>query len=263
MSITNIRQSLQSALQEAAEAVKTDFETALKEGVCIEEKISETGLPDFVSATDKRSERIIRKSLLASHPTIAFVGEESGGTPEDSGYFLVDPLDGTSNFMSLRSYFGICAAYIEGGEVLTSAVAEPMTGNIVSAERGNGVYVNGVKRLHDTSAEAPLSKIQLECELALSSANDFALAQKIVPHTSGLRKSGSTALDLAHLAQGRQIVCVANHLQPYDIAAPLLIAREAGCIVSDFQGNPATVNSKEIIAARPERYREVLNLMLS
>ena len=85
--------------------------------------------------------------------------------------------------------------------------------------------------------------------------------QRVLPALSGLRKSGSVALDLAYMASGRKTVCLANHLQPYDIAAAMLIAREAGCIVSDFEGKNATINTSAIIAARQAHHNQILSLI--
>jgi myo-inositol-1(or 4)-monophosphatase len=261
--LETIRLSLRDALATASLIVKNDFHHALTHGLSSEEKESMTGLPDFVTQTDKNIEEFLKSALHETCPGVAFVGEETGGSINADGYFLVDPLDGTSNFASLRDYFGICAAYIEDGEVLCSAVAIPMQDKVITAQKQRGVFVNDKPLPALETKASPLRETQLECELTFSSPNDFQIAQAIIPYVSGLRKSGSTAVSLVHMAMGRKTVCIANHLQPYDIAAPLLIARESGCLVSDFNGNDASINTKNIIAAKPQNHAELLRLIKS
>lgn len=256
-----IRKSLHRILWDASAILRQDFDDAMKTGIAVEEKHSLTGLPDFVSNTDRKVEAFLKEKLHQAHPDIAFVGEESGGPADADRYFMVDPLDGTSNFVSLRNYFGICAAYVQDGDVLASAVADPVHYKVLSAVKGEGVFLNDLAMTNPPAGNDPLRAVQLECELTFSSPADFDMVQKILPHMSGLRKSGSIALDLSYLAEGRKTLCLANHLQPYDIAAPLLIAREAGCVVTDLDGNQASMRSKTIMAGRPAHHAQAISLL--
>ena len=256
-----IETSLCLALKEASALVKREFIVAQNSGIRYDQKQSTTGLPDFVTQTDKDSETIIRERLYANHDDIQFVGEETGGDVCEDGYFLVDPLDGTSNFMSLRGYFSICAAYVEHGDVMVAVVSNPMDDEMMSTVKGHGISLNGQYIKKTSDAYSSLNTTQLDCELTLTSQEDFKLVQKILPHTSGFRKSGSTALDLMHIAKGQRSVCIANHLKPYDIAAPLLIAREAGCVVSDINGKNATLESDSVIVASPKNHQAIMKII--
>ena len=113
-----IMKSMIDSVKQACGIIKADFEKSCL-GLAVERahKVSKNGLPDFVTATDQKAEEAIKEALLSSQPHIPFVGEECGGDLTQDRFFLVDPLDGTSNFSALRDYFSVCAAYVENGEV--------------------------------------------------------------------------------------------------------------------------------------------------
>jgi myo-inositol-1(or 4)-monophosphatase len=133
------------AVRAASEKVAGDFWRLAQGGGGVEAKGDRNGMPDYVTQTDRAAEGIIQRVLAQVFPSIPFVGEESGGSHEDHRrFFLVDPLDGTSNFVALREYFSVCAAYVEDGEVHAAVVADPMRGHVYSAEKGRGAFLSGL-----------------------------------------------------------------------------------------------------------------------
>lgn len=221
------------------------------------DKPSLHNLPDYVTQADLEAEELIRKFLGHEHADIAFVGEEYGGNIDaHERFFLVDPLDGTSNFKSLRDDFSVSIAYVERGEVCAAAIAHPTIRSIIHASAGNGVHITDM----DERAVFPvrgfyqgkdLKEIQLECEFPFTRDEEFGIVQKLLPAMSGLRKSGSTALDIFHQASGYKSAVLSSHLSPYDIAAGLLIVRESGGVITDLHGKPATIHSDAILSASP------------
>ena len=251
-----------TAVRDACEVIKRDFEKACVEGaIARDEKVQKNGLPDFVTETDQKAEKAIQSSLAQSQPDIAFVGEECGGDLSQQSFFLVDPLDGTSNFASLRDYFAVCAAYVEDGEVKAAVIADPIKGDIVYAVKGQGAYLNDVRVNLDQYDADTLSHTQLECEVPFASANDFALIGKLISNMSGMRKSGSTALDILNLTKGRNIVCLSSGLEPHDIAPCGLIVSEANGLITEIDGKSISINSQNLIAGPKQKCNAALSLI--
>ena len=186
----DIMENMATAVTRASKMVASDFQMNFNN--CATDhtnKTSTTALPDFVTATDRKSEIMIRDAMALSNPGIAFVGEELGGDYNHDSFILVDGLDGTSNFVGLRDYFGICAAYIEGGEVRAAVIADPCRKMLVKSAYGSGVFAqnsNGDKKIGVSSAtpDELLHTMQLECEMPIS-----GIDKKISISTHGLRQS--------------------------------------------------------------------------
>ena len=263
-----IMHKMAAIVHEATRLVRKDFNnyaaTAQNSVIC---KADRSGLPDYVTDTDREAEKIIRKGLGNAYPSIAFVGEECGGFYDQERFFLVDPLDGTSNFVALRDYFAVCAAYVENGEVVAAVIADPMKGTLVKAAKGKGAYLQtsyGLSKKLDLTALPPvegLKQTQLECEMPLISTEEILALSPLLGAMSGFRKSGSTALDLLHLVCGRNIVCLSTNLAPFDIAAGTLIVKEAGGVITDMQGNEASYNANTILAGRKAQHAHVMKLL--
>ena len=254
----------------AAKNLKKIFIENLNTGIIsgFQEKASSTPLLDFVTEVDIIIEEQIRQDLYESYPKIMFTGEETGKSfypgSTDTNYFLLDPIDGTKNFLSLRDYFSISLAYIENEEIKLSVIAHPMSDLIVYAHSKRGAFClyldNKIKPRQIYAAKvSKLNEVQLDCEMTFTKQTELNILSRIVPYTLGMRKAGSTALDLMMMALGRRSILIANHLKPYDLAAGLLIARESCLTVTDFIGNPAVIHSKEIIAAHQKIHAMVLH----
>lgn len=262
MTYIDIANNMAMALAIAGKRIKSDFEMAKESGIISTfHKESKRNLPDFVTNTDKESERIIRETLNEIYPNIPFVGEECGGNFNQKDFFLVDPLDGTSNFVALRDYFSICAAYIKDNEVVAAVITDPLRDITVTAAKGYGAFINNKKIDLSSGDSSDLSQTQLECELSFTSIESYRLIENVMPKVSGMRKSGSTALDILNMVAGRNIVCIASGLEPHDIAAALLIVSEAGGTITDFSGIRANIFTKDIVAAPSLKQNMVLNLL--
>ncbi len=264
----NIMNAMAICVAQASKKISADF-YQVSLGQQVSDKKMKAGLPDFVTDTDIEAQKMIGDMLARHFPEIPFVGEEGERKvhlPE--AYFLVDPIDGTSNFVALRDYFACCAAYVEEGNVKAAVIADPIRGFLVKAYEGGGVL--------KTTLDSPLAgdvlpklandgdelrQYQLECELAMNSPYHFSILQNLVPKMSGMRKSGSTALDMANMAMGRKMVLVSEGLEPHDLAAGLLIVREAGCAVLDLDGANASIQSKAILSGRQSHLGEVSRII--
>ncbi len=250
----DIMNAMALSVAQASKKISIDFyKASLSQQVS--DKQMKAGLPDFVTSTDIEAQKMIADMLVQRFPEVPFVGEE--GDKKDylpEAYFLVDPIDGTSNFVALRDYFACCAAYVEKGNVKASVIADPIRGFLIKAYEGGGVIKTTLDSplTGDVLSRLPnggdkLSQYQLECELAMNRPHHFSILENLVPKMSGMRKSGSTALDMANMAMGRRMVLVSEGLEPHDLAAGLLIIREVGGIVTNFDGVDASVSSASVI----------------
>lgn len=260
-----IEQSIVAACAAATLTLNKNFLSASNLEMMTKE--SRHGLPDYATQADLESETAIKTTLSLSCPDIAFVGEEEGGDLKaHERFFLVDPLDGTSNFMSLRAQFAVCIAYIESGNVCAAAIANPADNNVLHASAGNGAFLTDlrdqktlpVKGFYQTE---DAREIQLDCEFPFTKPEEFSIVQKLLPSMSGLRKSGSTALDIFYQAVGRKSAVLSSSLAPYDIAPAILIAHESGGLITDLSGKPATIYSDTILSANPRIHKKILEAL--
>lgn len=207
---------------------------------------------DFVSQVDRLAEDEIIYTIRKAHPDHAILAEESGAhSGNDEFQWIIDPLDGTTNFLHGLPYFAISIAAERDGEIIAGLVYEPVRDEMYWAEKGAGAYVNdrrlrvsARRRLADAlfaSGMPPAAREALPAQLAALAAVREASA--------GVRRLGSAALDLAYVAAGRLDGFWAFGLSPWDIAAGLLLVREAGGYVSDLSGGPEMMEKGEILAA--------------
>ncbi len=212
------------------------------------------GKGNFVTEYDSKIQAILKKSLMELVPDAAFLGEEDqmDHTDISSGYaFIVDPIDGTANFM--RGYHASCisVALTLDGRPAAGVVYNPYQNETFYALKGKGAYLNG-KPIRASSR--PLSEglilfgtAPYQEELTKKS---FEVAYKYMSHAQDLRRSGSAAIDLCMIADGRAEFFFELSLCPWDYAAGALIVEEAGGIVCDLQGNPLVYDKKQAVTAR-------------
>lgn len=231
-------------------------------GMEVAAKADKAALPDFVTRMDIAAEKKIQEPLAAAFPQIPFVGEESGGDMSAGRFFLVDPLDGTKNMMALRDNFAVNAAYVEDGEVKAAVIGDPVRGSMACAVKGGGAWLEDaqgkVTPLKVSGGAVDLKQVQLDAELGFTDPQDFALLSRVMPKVSTLRKSGSIAFDFMRLAQNRPEAVVGTGLEPHDIAAGLLILREAGMVVTDFEGRQAGIGTRSVFAAAPDVHARLI-----
>lgn len=222
------------------------------------------GLNDFVSYVDKGSEKMLVERLSALLPEAGFKTEE--GTIKKSGLkycWVIDPLDGTTNFLHGLPPYAISIALMEHDEVVAGVIYEIRGNEMFTAWKGGGAWLNG-KQIHVSKA-AKLSDSLIATGFPYS---DFSRIDNYMncftwfcKNSHGVRRLGSAATDIAYIACGRFEVFYEYGLHPWDIAAGIIILREAGGKISDFSGNEKNLTGDEIVAANYAVYPEVLEIV--
>lgn len=229
-----------------------------------EKQVEFKGQANLVTIADKKSEELIIGGILGRYPTHSILAEESGATqPGASVQWIIDPVDGTTNFAHGYPFYCVSIGVEENGERVCGAVYDPVRDEMFSAARGAGAYRNG-ERLRVSGVER-LSQALLitgfpynfrdRLETILSQFQKFLVASQAV------RRGGSAALDLCYLAAGRLDGFWELNLQPWDTAAGGLILEEAGGRVTDFKGGPFSVYMKEILASNGLVHEEMLDIL--
>jgi len=247
------------AARKAARSLKRDF------GEVERLQVSLKGPANFVTAADRRAEEILREELGKVRPGYGFLGEEGGrvdGT-DKTNTWIVDPLDGTTNFLHGIPQFAISIGLERDGAIVAGVIYNPATDELFVAERGKGAFFNeqrmrvaGRQRLQDAVIACGLPHYG-RGDLALF-RSEFAVVQEKV---AGLRRFGAAALDLAWVAAGRLDAYWERNLSPWDMAAGVLIVREAGGFVTDTDGGDAMLTKGHIIAGNDTMHRELLRLL--
>ncbi len=238
-----------NAAKKAARAMVRDF------GEVEQLQVSLKGPSDFVSAADLRAEKILRAELSKSRPGWGFLGEEGGETPAAEGAldhrWIVDPIDGTTNFIHGLPHFAISIALERAGELLAGVVYNPITDELFFAERGGGAFVN--ERRLRVAGRQRLDQAVIGTGIPHLGRGEHGPYLRELAHvmtaTAGIRRLGSASLDLAYVAAGRYDGFWEHGLKPWDIAAGILLVREAGGFVGDIDGKGDPMKSGNIIAA--------------
>jgi myo-inositol-1(or 4)-monophosphatase len=222
------------------------------------------GSNNFVSYVDKRSEKMLVERLSMLLPEAGYNTEE--GTIEKTGLrycWVIDPLDGTTNFMHGLHPFAISIALMEYDEVIAGVVYEVSGKEIFTAWKGGGAWLNG--SAIRVSKATKLSDSLIATGLPYSDFDRLESYMKCLTyfckHTHGIRRFGSAAIDLAYVACGRYEVFYEYALHPWDIAAGIILIREAGGRISDFSGIEKNLSGEEIIASNSAVFTEVLNII--
>ena len=216
-------------------------------------QVSIKGPGEFVSTADLKAERTLKAELSRARPGYSLLFEEGGATAGSDPHhrWIVDPLDGTTNFLHGIPHFAISIGLERDGEIVAGVVYEPTRDEMFWAEKGAGAYVND-RRLR-VSARRQLAEAVIGTGMPYRDRGDhpayLATLARVMAATSGVRRMGAAALDLAYVAAGRFDGFWEFGLSPWDIAAGLLLVREAGGFVSDFAGGQAMMTSGDVLAA--------------
>jgi myo-inositol-1(or 4)-monophosphatase len=228
-------------------------------------QVSVKGPRNFVTAADHRAEAIVREELAKARPDYCFLGEEGGareGT-DKTHRWIVDPLDGTTNFLHGIPHFAVSIALERNGAIVAGLIYNPANDEMFVAERGKGAFLND-KRIR-VAARERLADAIVACGLPHYGRGDLALARNEIAaaqrHFAGLRRYGAAALDLAWVAAGRLDAYWERDLSPWDLAAGLLLVREAGGFVSDLDGGDAILTKGNVVAGNDTMHRELLRLL--
>ncbi len=230
----------------------------------VEESI-EKSRNDFVSEADLKSEEVIKNVLLSFDASIGFLGEEGGGNTDMEFYWVVDPLDGTKNFLHGFPFFSISIALMQKSKPMAGLIYEPIRGDIFHAILGKGAYLNGKKIQMVPIKERRLSLIATGFPFKKKDKLDSYLKvfKEVFSRFSGIRRAGSAALDLAYTAKGTFSGFFEYGLSLWDIAAGTLIVQEAGGSIKDFEGKENYFSTGNIIAGEKEVVESLLEIIKS
>jgi myo-inositol-1(or 4)-monophosphatase len=244
----------------AAKGLKRDF------GEVEQLQVSEKGPGDFVSRADLMAERTLRKELERTRPEYGFLGEEGGETKGDGrNRWIVDPLDGTTNFLHGVPHFAISIGLERVGEMIAGVIYQPISDELFWTEKGNGAVVDTPtarsRRLRVSGRKDPARALVGTGIPHLGKGDHAAYHQKLAQVTgkvAGVRRWGAAALDLAFVAAGRYDAFFEYGLAPWDVAAGTLMVREAGGLVNETSGAPYALGTSSSILATNAGLREVM-----
>ncbi len=229
--------------------------------------VEEKGRNDYVSEVDRKAEAEVIYHLKRAYPDHKFLGEESGatGNPDSEYEWVIDPLDGTTNFLHGIPHFAVSIACLRRGQLTHGVILDPIKREEFTASRGQGASANG-RRLRVSKCQGldgaligtgvPFNGFALEhIDAYLASLKDIA------SQTAGIRRPGAAALDLAYVAAGRFDGFWEMNLKPWDIAAGVLLLREAGALMADFKGGNDYMESGHIVGATPKVFKPLLKIV--
>lgn len=219
---------------------------------------------DFVSEVDHASEQAIIETLKEAYPNHSFLGEESGQEINNAEYlWIIDPLDGTTNFLHGFPQYAISIALVHQGQLSQAVVYDPTNNLLFTASKGRGAFLND-RRIRVSQR----TKLQMALIGTGFPFRDFqhldtymAMLKDMIKQTSGIRRPGAAALDLAYVAAGWTDGFWEIQLSPWDIAAGGLLIKEAGGIVADFEGNEHWIHSGNIVAGNPKIFAQMLQTL--
>ena len=230
-------------------------------------RVDEKSRHDFVTEVDRNSEESIIKQIRKAYPDHSFRGEETGisGKDNSSIEWIIDPLDGTTNFIRGIPHLAISIACKVDGRLEHSVVLEPFKREEFTASRGDGAMLNG-RRLRVSGRRSDdgalyATGIPFNAPAFDDMNNYLKTMREFANNSSGVRRLGVASLDLAYVAAGRMDVFWEMHLKPWDIAAGTLLVREAGGMVSDFQGGENFLESGHILACTPKLFKSSLQVI--
>jgi myo-inositol-1(or 4)-monophosphatase len=244
----------------AAKTLKRDF------GEVENLQVSEKGPGDFVSRADIMAERTLRKELERTRPEYGFLGEEGGETKGDGrNRWIADPLDGTTNFLHGVPHFAISLALERDGEVIAGVIYQPISDELFWAEKGNGAFIDTPnarsRRLRVSGRKEPARALVGTGIPHLGKGNHSTYVKKleaVMGKTAGVRRWGAAALDLAFVAAGRYDAFFEYGLAPWDVAAGILMVREAGGLVNETGGGAYALGTSTSILATNAGLRDAM-----
>ncbi len=248
------------AADKAARRLRRDF------GEIENLQVSKKGPADFVSTADTTAETTIREELTRARPDYGFIMEEAGstgGSDDNERCWIVDPLDGTSNFLHGLPHWAISIALAERGQVLAGVVLDPIKNELFQADKGSGAFLND-RRIR-VSSRRRLEECLIATGTPYCGHGDrgqfLAEADAVMAATAGIRRWGAASLDLAYVAAGRYDGFWERALAPWDIAAGIAILREAGGLVTEIEGRPIRLDSDSILAGNEDTHAALGKLL--
>ena len=228
-------------------------------------QVSKKGPADFVTAADIRAEKILRSELQRARPAYGFLLEEGGvveGQDTDQRW-IVDPLDGTLNFLHGIPHFCISIALEQDGDILCGVIYDPLRDELFWAERGTGAFFNDHRMRVSTRSRLDEAVFCTGMPHGDREGRDTYLAQleRVSGSIAGVRRTGSAALDLAYVAAGRFDGFWEPALKPWDFAAGMVMIREAGGYITNFNDRPVDYEQGDVMAANDRLHGELKTLL--
>ena len=228
-------------------------------------QVSVKGPGDFVTASDKKVEKILIEELQKARPSYSILSEEVGEINNDKSFkWIIDPIDGTANFLHGVPHFAISVGLEQEGKIICGIIYDPIKDEMFVAEKGNGAYLNNQRirvssRLKLTDCilfTGGPKKESEDRELALKEYYNFS-TKVLIP----IRKLGSAALDMAYVAAGRCDGFWQRNLNYWDVAAGIILVKESGGFVTDFYGENKYLENKTILAANSKINKEMIEIL--
>jgi len=229
-------------------------------------RISQKQVNDFVTDVDQAAEQAIIETLLSAYPGHAIWAEESGrehGAQDSEFVWIIDPLDGTTNFIHGFPVYCVSIALAVKGKIEQAVVYDPSRNDLFTATKGRGAYLND-RRLR-VSKRIRLHECLISTGFPFRPGDDFntylKMLAEVMPRTAGLRRPGAAALDLAYVAAGFTDGFFESGLQAWDVAAGSLLVTEAGGLIGNFTGEADFLEQKECMAGSPKIYGQLVTLL--
>ncbi len=229
-------------------------------------RITQKQVNDFVTDVDKASEAAIIETLLTAYPGHGILAEESGqehGAKDSDYVWIIDPLDGTTNFIHGLPVYCVSIALAVKGKVEQAVVYDPTRNDLFTATKGRGAFLND-RRIR-VSKRTRLAECLISTGFPFRPGDDFqtylAMMAEVMPRCAGLRRPGAAALDLAYVAAGFTDGFFEAGLQPWDMAAGSLLVTEAGGLVGNFTGEATYMEHKECLAGSPKVYAQLVQVL--
>lgn len=256
MNIENIKKTGLAATYKGAEILRQYFGKLTG--------VMKKGAIDLVTKADLEAEKAIIEVIHSAFPEHSILAEESGLNHKNSeNQWIIDPLDGTTNFAHELGIFAVSIAFSCQNEIILGYVLNPVSGEFFTAEKGQGAKLNG--KSMNVSSTGMVSESLLVTGFPYNHPEiiDAIMARfgRCISASQGVRRLGSAALDLCYVAQGRFDGFWEQNLKPWDTAAGMLMVKEAGGRVTDFSGNPYNIYQKEILATNLNIHQEMMNLL--
>jgi len=249
-----------TAALKAGRSLKKDF------GEVENLQVSVKGPADFVTNADKAAEKIVHAELSKARPTYGFLMEEGGEIKGSDGQhrWIIDPLDGTTNFLHGVPLFAVAIALQRGDEIVASVIYNPVTEELFVAEKGGGAWLDDKKRLRVAGRKHLADALVVTGINSRARPSDLLQLRQMMqinPAISGMRRTGSASTDLAWLAAGRFDAYWEAGLAPWDVAPGWLLLREAGGTMSDFSGGAGSIWNDEVVAGNETIQGQLLKII--
>lgn len=256
---TPLMNVMTAAARKAGRAIVRDF------GEVENLQISRKGPADFVTKVDLKAERVLRDELIRTRPHYSFVMEESGVIegPDKTHRWYIDPLDGTTNFLHGLPHFAISIALEREGHLVAGLVFNPITDDMFTAEKGRGAWLNDRRLRVSARRDMNVALVATGIPYAGRPGHEIFSAElaRVMAEVSGVRRFGAAALDLAWVAAGRYDAFWERGLSPWDMAAGIVILREAGGLVSDLKGSQDMLENGTILASNGQLHGRMLKVL--